>query len=201
MNEDAVERIFREADALSSADKWRLIQRLTGALDTGVAEKLPPASKRITLPTDELTYQIIGCAMALHRQLGSGYRENTYQRDLEVYFAQNNIPFVAQKLLDVYDSVDQRKLIGYYIPDFVVDQRVIVEIKALPGLDNRHEAQVIGYLAVTGYKAGLLLNFGQRSLEIKRVLPPTRVTDHRLNRQWLFVPEWLRESLSMDAEK
>jgi GxxExxY protein len=129
----------------------------------------------------------------LYTAKGSGYRENTYQKDLETHFDQSTLPFVAQKLLDVFDSVDSRRLIGYYIPDFIVDNRVIVEIKALHGLDNSHIAQVIGYLAVTGCEVGLLINFGQRSLEWKRVLPPQRIQDHKVNRQWLFVPEWLQE--------
>jgi GxxExxY protein len=89
-------------------------------------------------------------------------------------------------------SVDGRKLIGYDIPDFVVENRIIVEIKALPGLDDSHIAQVIGYLAVSGCEAGLLINFGQRSMEWQRVLPPKKVQEHKVNRQWLFVPDWLR---------
>ena len=96
-------------------------------------------------------------------------------------------------MLDVFDSVDGRRLIGYYIPDFIVDNRVIVEIKALPGLDDSHVAQIIGYLAVSGCEVGLLINFGQRSLEWKRILPPKRIQEHKVNRQWLFVPEWLQE--------
>ncbi len=69
---------------------------------------------------------------------------------------------------------------------------MIVEIKALRGLDNSHEAQVIGYLAVSGCSVGLLLNFGLRSLQKKRILPPKNISEHKLNRQWLFVPDWLK---------
>lgn len=148
--------------------------------------------KRIVTPHDELTYQIIGCAMACHRELGPGYREDTYQRDLEVRLAANGLDFEAQKMIEVYDSAESQVLIGYYIPDFVVAARVVVEIKALGGLDNSHVAQVIGYLAVTGCPVGLLLNFGMRSLQQRRILPPTSITEHRVNRQWLFVPEWLK---------
>jgi len=74
----------------------------------------------------------------------------------------------------------------------VVTGTVIVEIKAFRGIDNSHLAQVIGYLAVTGCPLGLLINFGERSLKYKRILPPKNLTEHKLNRQWLYVPEWLK---------
>jgi GxxExxY protein len=133
--------------------------------------------------------------MSVHRKLGPGYRENTYQRDLEVQFTESGLTFEAQKLFEVYDSVDGSQLIGYYIPDFVVEDKIVVEIKALRGLDNSHLAQVIGYLAVGKYPIGLLINFGLRSLQYKRILPPKNVTEHRVNRQWLFVPDWLKPKL------
>jgi len=149
-------------------------------------------SKFVKTPYDDLTYRIIGCAMAVHRKRGPGYRENTYQRDLEVHFTESGIAYVAQKSIEVYNSLDEDVLIGYYIPDFIVEGTVVVEIKALWGLDNSHVAQIIGYLAVTGCPVGLLLNFGTRSLQRRRIFPPKNVTEHRVNRQWLFVPDWLR---------
>jgi GxxExxY protein len=146
----------------------------------------------IATPHDRLTYQIIGAAMAVHRQLGPGYREDTYQRDLEARFTASGLSYVAQKNIEVYDTLDNQALIGYYIPDFIVEETVIVEIKALSGgLDNSHVAQVIGYLAVTACPLGLLLNFGERSLKPRRIFPPKDVAEHRINRQWLFVPDWL----------
>jgi GxxExxY protein len=145
-------------------------------------------------PSDGLTYKVIGCAMATHRTLGPGYREDTYQRDLEARFTEAGLAFEPQKLLEVYDSQHGQELIGYYVPDFVVAQLVVVEIKALNGLDNSHLAQVIAYLAITGCPVGLLLNFGARSLQWRRILPPKNVTEHQVNRQWLFVPDWLKES-------
>ena len=83
-------------------------------------------------------------------------------------------------------------LIGYYIPDFIVAERVVVEIKALNGIDNSHVAQVIGYLAVTVCPVGLLINFGARSLQYRRIFPPKSIAEHHINRQWLFVPDWLK---------
>ena len=150
-------------------------------------------SKRIETPQDALTYRIIGCAMALHRARGPGYREDTYQRDLEVHFARQEVSFEPQKMVPVYDSTPAGVLVGYYIPDFVVAGQVIVEIKALNALDDVHVAQVISYLAVTGCDVGLLINFGARSLQVRRVLPPSKVIDHRLNHRWLFVPDSLKQ--------
>jgi GxxExxY protein len=148
--------------------------------------------ERIQTPYDDLTYQVIGCAMAVHRGLGPGYREDTYQRDLEVRLHESGVAYVAQKLLEVYDSERGEVLIGYYIPDFIVADQVVVEIKALHGLNNTHVAQVVGYLAVTGCPLGLLINFGGRSLEWRRILPPKNIVEHRVNRQWLFVPGRLK---------
>lgn len=150
-------------------------------------------TKLISTPYDDLTYKIIGCAMAVHRELGPGHRENIYQRDLERHFSGKNLDFESQRLYEVYDTHDGDQIIGYYIPDFIVEDTVIVEIKALMGLDNSHVAQVIGYLAVTACPVGLLINFGERSLKHKRILPPKNIQEHQLNRQWLFIPDWLKE--------
>jgi len=129
--------------------------------------------------------------MAVHRALGPGYRENTYQRDLATHLSEARLNFESQKLYEVYDNLNGERLIGYYIPDFVVEEKLVVEIKALKGLDNSHLAQVIGYMAITGYQIGLLINFGERSLVYRRILPPTDIAKHRVNRQWLYVPDWL----------
>ena len=151
------------------------------------------SKKLVKTPQDALTYKIIGDAMAVHRKRGPGYRENTYQRDMGVHFTESGFAYVPQQRLRVYDSVDGNVLIGYYIPDFIVEDIVVVEIKALSGgLNNSHVAQLIGYLAVTGCPVGLLINFGERSLRWRRILPPKDITEHRVNRQWLFVPDWLK---------
>ena len=68
-----------------------------------------------------MTYRIIGASMAVHRQLGPGYRENTYQRDLEAHFYASGLANVAQKNIEVYDTSGGNVLIGYYIPDFITD--------------------------------------------------------------------------------
>ncbi len=101
----------------------------------------------------------------------------------------------------VYDDPEQQRLVGYYIPDFLVEAAVIVEIKALHGLDNSHLAQVISYLAISGCPIGLLINFGERSLRYRRIFPPKKISEHLINRQWLFVPDWLKDDLSATSNK
>jgi GxxExxY protein len=140
---------------------------------------------------DDITFEVIGCAMAVHRALGPGYREDTYQRALEARLSKKQLSHEPQKLIQVYDTLQTNVLIGYYIPDFVVEGCVVVEIKALRGLDDDHLAQVIGYLVALNAPVGLLINFGQRMLQWKRVFPPIAPDQYRINRQWLFVPEWI----------
>lgn len=195
---EQLERILKEIDRLSFVQKLELLSNLSGNIGSGIAQyqnhlerHKSVQSKYLHLSTDNLTYEIIGCAMALHREKGSAHRENIYQRGLEVYLENANLPFLPQKMIEIFDDTHVGKLIGYYIPDFIVDSRVVVEIKALNSVDNSHVAQVIGYLAVTGCQVGLLINFGKRGLDWQRILPPKDVSTHKVNRQWLFVPDWM----------
>lgn len=99
------------------------------------------ADKLVTTPYDHLTYETIGCAMAAHRELGPGLRENSYQRAMEARLAEAGVEFEAQKLLEVFDN---GILVGYYIPDFMIANAFPVEIKALWRLDNTCLRQIIG---------------------------------------------------------
>ncbi len=152
-------------------------------------------SKVIDTQYSDITYKIIGCAMAVHRELGPGLRENSYQRSLANFLSDASLSFEQERLYPIYDDPAQERLIGYYIPDFVVEEKVIVEIKALHGIDNSHLAQVIGYLVVSGLPVGLLINFGEKSLRHRRVFPPRAVKQANINRQWLFVPDWLKADI------
>lgn len=80
-----------------------------------------------------------------------------------------------------------------------MEEKILVEIKALKGLDNSHLAQVIHYLAVSACPLGLLINFGERSLRYRRIFPPKNVSEHLINRQWLFVPDWLKPDWKTDT--
>lgn len=115
----------------------------------------------------EEAYAIIGAAMEVHRTLSWGFLENVYQAALAHELTLRNIPFQQQKHLPVqYKSVSA----GDYVADFVVWDKIIVEIKAVGELNSHHHAQTLNYLAATGYKLGLLINFGAASLQHKRVV-------------------------------
>lgn len=148
-------------------------------------------NKVISTPFDALTYKIIGCAMAAHRELGPSLREDSYQRALAYKLTDAGISFEEQKLYEVFEGQDEPRLVGYYVPDFVIEGSIIVEIKAVRGIDNNHLSQVIGYLGVSACSLGLLINFGERSLNFKRIFPPKKVLNDLVNRKWLFIPDWL----------
>jgi GxxExxY protein len=149
------------------------------------------SEKAVSTPYNAITHKIIGCALVVHRKLGPGLREDSYERTLALKLEEAGMDFEAQRHYAVEDQ--QQRFIGYYIPDFIVEEKVIVEIKALKGVDNSHLAQVIGYLVASQCPIGLQINFGERSLKYRRVFPPHKVTQHIINRQWLFVPDWLKD--------
>ena len=112
------------------------------------------------------TYNIIGAAMSVHRELGSGFLESVYQEALEIELSRRNIPFVAQQKIQIQYKDILLKL--YYIPDFFCYDKIILELKAVSNVLPEHEAQIIHYVKATGKKMGLLLNFGEESLYHKR---------------------------------
>ncbi len=116
---------------------------------------------------DSRTYAIIGAAMEVHRELGSGFLEAVYAEALVIEFTLRQIPF--EREVGVKLSYKGQALQVSYRVDFVCfDGEVIVEIKALSALSGTEEAQVINYLKATGIEIGLLLNFGEGSLKYKR---------------------------------
>ena len=153
------------------------------------------SGKRITAPHEDLTFQIIGCAMAVHRQLGPGWPERIFEQALTLELEQAGLGFEKQKRVDVFEK---DVLVGYYVLDFLVEGQVVVELKALGILDKSHLAQVITYLVATELSVGLLIDFGGRSLRYHRILPPQDTTP-RVNRNWLFVPNWLKEQQSGES--
>lgn len=117
---------------------------------------------------NDQSYAVIGACMAVHRELGTGFLEAVYQEALVVEFGLRDIPFVREKKLSVFykgEVLDK----GYFA-DFICFDEIIIELKALSTLDSAHEAQLINYLRATNQKLGLLINFGQPSLQQKRVL-------------------------------
>jgi len=115
----------------------------------------------------ELSYKIIGAAMEVHRILGPGFLEAVYEAALAHELTLRGIPFERQKELPVYYK---GQLVGHYVADFVVDGQIILELKAVSALTKAHEAQAHNYLAATGLRLAILLNFGAESLQQKRIV-------------------------------
>ncbi len=114
-----------------------------------------------------ITGDIIGASMEVHRRLGPGFLESVYEEALAVEFEINGIGFKRQYELPVFYK--ERK-IKQFICDFLVDNRIIVEIKAIKQIGEIEKLQVINYLKASSYEIGLLFNFGQKSLEWKRLI-------------------------------
>jgi len=118
---------------------------------------------------DDLTYKIIGCAMKVHSVLGNGFQEVIYQRALEIEMAKQGLGFERELEMRLfYDEID----IGSRRVDFLVEGKIMVELKALVKLEDVHLAQGLNYLVAYKVDLGLLLNFGAQSLEVKRLRHP-----------------------------
>jgi GxxExxY protein len=115
----------------------------------------------------ELTSKIIGCAMTVHRALGNGFQEVIYQRALKIEMADNGINFSREHEMPIYYK---QLHIGTRRVDFLVDGLISVELKATTKLEDAHFAQAINYLEAYDLEVGLLINFGAKSLEFKRLL-------------------------------
>jgi len=118
---------------------------------------------------DDLTYRIIGCAMKVHSVLGNGFQEVIYQRALAIAMKNDGLSFQRELPMPIFfDNVN----IGSRRVDFLVQTEVMVELKALVAIDDVHLAQGLNYLVAYKIDKGLLLNFGARSLEVRRLRHP-----------------------------
>lgn len=113
----------------------------------------------------EITGKIIGCAMQVHKILGNGFQEAIYQRALAIEMEHNNIEFEREKEIIVYYRDTN---IGSKRVDFLVENKIVVELKAVARLEEMHLLQVINYLDAFRMEMGLLINFGESSLQFKR---------------------------------
>lgn len=115
----------------------------------------------------ELSYEIVGAAMEVHRILGPGYLEAVYQAALAHELLLRGIPFEQHRKLKVdYKGV----VVGNYEADFVVADKIVLELKATSSLVKRDDAQTLNYLATTGLRLAILLNFGTESLQHQRIV-------------------------------
>jgi len=114
----------------------------------------------------EESYNVIGACFEVHKELGNGFLEAVYQEALEIELRIQKIPFEREKTQYIYYK--EKRLNKRYVPDFVCYDKIIVEIKALSQMSSDAESQVLNYLKTTGYKVGILVNFGKQSLDYKR---------------------------------
>ena len=122
-------------------------------------------------PESELTGKIIGCCMEVHRILRNGFQEVIYQRALAIEMNKQRLSFSREHEMEIAykgESVGTRRV------DFFVEGKVMLELKALTKLEDVHLAQAINYLEAYGLSIGLLVNFGAKSLEFKRVMKPIK---------------------------
>jgi GxxExxY protein len=113
----------------------------------------------------ELTEKIIGCAYRVYNKMGSGFLESVYEKCLLIELRKAGLQAQAQQPITVhYDN----EVVGEFTADIIVEDTVIVELKAIRQLARAHEVQLVNYLAATGKPVGLLINFGETKVEIKR---------------------------------
>ena len=115
---------------------------------------------------NQLTHKIIGCAMQVHRVLGNGFQELIYQRSLAIEMRYAGLEFEREKEMKIYYRNEE---VGTRRVDFFVEGKVMVELKAVEKLEDIHKAQAINYCEAYGIADGLLINFGGKSLDFKRV--------------------------------
>lgn len=119
----------------------------------------------------ELTGKIIGCAMEVHKILGNGFQEVIYQRALAKEMSLQGLSYSREHEMQIFYKGDE---IGTRRVDFFVEGKIMVELKAVVQLEDVHLAQAINYLEAYRMEIGLLINFGNTSLQFKRVMKPNR---------------------------
>ena len=130
-------------------------------------------------PLSDLTGKVIGCAMEVHKHLGNGFQEVIYQRALEIEMNLQKLEFSREhEMLISYKGEN----IGTRRVDFIVEGKVLVEIKAVVKMEDVHLAQAINYLEAYGLEIGLLINFGSSSLQFKRVMKPKSKSVNQSNK-------------------
>jgi GxxExxY protein len=123
--------------------------------------------RKIQLIENELTEKVIGVCIDVSRELGGGFLESVYLKALIIALTQVGLKVVEQSPLKV---MFRGQVVGDFYPDLLVEDRLIIELKAVKALTSEHEAQLINYLRATGIKVGLLINFGRSKLEWKRLV-------------------------------
>ena len=128
-----------------------------------IKEQIPEIKSR-----DPFTEKIIACAYKVHRELGPGFQEKIYQKAMKVALGEAKLSYETEKQ---YKVIYQNREIGVLKVDLVLENKVIVEIKAITGsISKVFEAQLLSYLRITHYNVGLLINFGNKSCQVRRLM-------------------------------
>jgi GxxExxY protein len=138
--------------------------------------------EKLNINLDELTYKINGCAMKVHNTLGNGFQEIIYQRCLAIELDKSGISFVREQEHTIYyEGIE----VGTRRADFIIEDTVVVELKALINLEDVHLAQAKNYVVAYNKSIGLLINFGSTSLQFKKVYNP-KYNDHQIKKSSNF---------------
>ena len=115
---------------------------------------------------NDVTFAINGCGMSVLNALGHGFHEKIYENALAIAFEQKGLKFSKQKSFDVkFES----QVVGTFVPDFVVEEQIIVELKTVDIITDHEKGQILNYLKITGLRVGLILNFKYAKLQWERL--------------------------------
>jgi len=116
---------------------------------------------------EEVTEKIIGCAYRVYNKMGFGFLESVYEKCLLIEMQKTGLKTESQKPITVsYEN----EIVGEFVADIIVNNAIIVELKSVKQIVKAHEVQLVNYLVATGKPVGLIINFGERKVEIKRKL-------------------------------
>ena len=114
---------------------------------------------------EELTEQIIGCAYRVYNRMGYGFLESVYEKCLLIELRKSGLSAVSQEPITVsYEN----EVVGNFVADIIVENKIILELKSIRRIIQAHEVQLVNYLVATGKPVGLIINFGEQEVEIKR---------------------------------
>ena len=132
----------------------------------------------------ELSYEVVGCCYEVYNELGSAHKEQVYQEALKLAFEEKGISYEDKKRLKIKFK---GKAVGVYEPDFIIDNKIIIEIKSVLNMSKVFENQLYYYLRGSEYKLGYLINFGNDHLDIRRRVYDSARTDIRVNSRLISV--------------
>lgn len=130
-----------------------------------VNQKYNHSLKEAYMEYKNITEKIIGCAFRVYNKMGFGFLESVYENCLQIELKKSGLTFESQKSINVYYD-DQ--IVGQYIADIIVQDTIIVELKSVRKIVTAHEMQLVNYLTATKMPVGLIINFGEEKVEIKR---------------------------------